>query len=104
MLCVMLVGMFNVSIAVAAYGTYGPIVSQHVGIRPEKRLVEEALLNFSMAVVGESIEQAGCVVGKNGDRDQRFLDPQLPASDKQNHWGPAKFTSRPNNELSVPMK
>ncbi len=100
---VVLVGMFNAAIAVAAYGTYGLIVSQRVGIRTEKRPVEEALLNFSIEAVGGSTEQAGCAADENADRDQRLLDPQLPASDTRSHWGSVMFTDCADNELSVPM-
>ena len=88
-LWVVLLGMLNVSIAVATYGACRRIVSQRVGIGTEKRPVEEALLNFSMEEVGWSTERTGCAVGKNEDRAQRLLDPQLPAFDKRNHWGSA---------------
>ncbi|CUS39327.1 hypothetical protein COMA1_70151 [Candidatus Nitrospira nitrosa] len=52
----MLLGMLNVSMAVATYGAYRQIVSRRVGIGTEKRLVEEALLNFVMEEVGRSTE------------------------------------------------
>ncbi|WP_176698198.1 hypothetical protein [Candidatus Nitrospira nitrosa] len=42
--------------AVATYGAYRQIVSRRVGIGTEKRLVEEALLNFVMEEVGRSTE------------------------------------------------
>lgn len=94
----MLLGILNASVTVAKYGVYGPIVSQRVGMRTEKRPLEEALLNFSIEEVGRSTKRAGCAAGKSEDRAQRLLDPQLPASDKRNHWGPANFTNGAGKE------
>lgn len=101
--CVVLVGILNVSIAVAAYGTYGPIMNQRVGIRTEKRPVEEALLNFSIEEVSGGGLRSACASDRSADRDQRLLDPQLPASDKRKHWDPANFMNCTENESIVPM-
>lgn len=101
--CVVLVAMLNVSVAIAAYGTYGPIMNQRIGIRAEKRPVEEALLTFSIEEVSEGSIRSGCASDRDADRDQRLLDPQLPASDKRKHWEPVNLMNCTDNESIVPM-
>ena len=88
-LWVVLLITLNASVAVAKYGTYGPIVPQRAWIRAEKRPVEEALLNFRIEAAVDSVVPKGCGATMQLDRDRRLLDPQLPASDKRNALDPS---------------
>ena len=73
-------GMLNASVSVAKYETYGPIVSQRVWARAEKRMVEEALLNLRIEAAVDGIVPKGCGADLKLDRDRQLLDPQLPTS------------------------
>jgi hypothetical protein len=85
-MCVVLVGLLNVSVAVAKSGTYGPIVPQRVWTRAEKRPVEEALLNFRIEAVAGDIVPKGCGADLKLDSDRRLLDPQLPTSNRRGNF------------------
>lgn len=102
-LWVVLLGMLNVSVAVAKSGAYGPIVPQRVWTRAEKRPVEEALLNFKIETAVDGIVPKVCGTHLKLDRDRRLLDPQLPISDKRNNFDPLNSMTCTEIESVSPM-
>lgn len=88
LLCVVLLITLNASVAVAKYGTYGPIVPQRAWARAEKRPVEGALLNFKIESAVDGIVPKGCGADLRLDRDRRLLDPQLLTPNKQTNFDP----------------
>ena len=102
-LWIVLLGMLNASVAVAKSGVYGPIMTQRVWTRAEKRPVEEALLNFKIEAAVDAIVPKVCGADMELDRDRRLLDPQLPTSDTQNNLDAPTFIVCTEAEPVLPM-
>lgn len=102
-LWVVLMGMLNASVAVAKYGTYGPIAPQRVWTRAEKRPVEEALLNFRIEAAVDGVIPKKCGTDLKLDRDRRLLDPQLRTSNKRKNSDRLDSMTCAEIEFVVPM-
>lgn len=103
LLWVVLLITLNASVAVAKYGTYGPIVPQRSLARAEKRPVEEALLNFRIEAAVDGTAPKGCGADLKLDRDRGLLDPQLPSANRQRQRNSQNFMTCTEVDSLLPM-